>query len=82
MAHDAVLLEQIGRHAVKAHPPQFLDSWLNRFSALGAIAAKDLRSNRSAIDDNPIEQAGPCVFVNGANMIRHGIAVRLTGLRH
>src|SRR5216684_7154791 len=79
VADDGMLLEEIVEDDAEA---EFLESGEidgDRFGALGAIAPGYIGRDGAAIGDDPIDNAMGDVLLNGAEMIREGVAGGFAG---
>ena len=82
MTDDAVLFEEIVEDHAEAELLEREEINGDRLSALRAIAASNVGRDGLAIGDDPIDHAGPDVFLNSAKMIREGVAGGFPGLGH
>ena len=82
MTDDAVFFEEIVEDDAEAELLEREEINGNGLSTLRAIAASDVGRDGLAIANDPIDDAGPDVLLDSAQMIREGITGGFSGLGH
>ena len=82
MADDAVFLEEIVEDDAEAELLERREIDGHGLGALGAVAPGDIGRDGLAIGDDPIDDAGLDVILDGAQMICERVAGSFAGLGH
>src|SRR6266851_6298376 len=82
VADDGMLLEEIVEDNAEAELLESGEIDGDRFGALSAIAPGYIGRDGATIGDDPIDNAMRDVLLNGAQMIREGVAGGFAGLGH
>ena len=82
VAEDAVFFEEIIEDDAEAELLERGQIDDNGFCALRAIPAGDVGRDGLAVGDDPIDDAGPDVLLNSAQVIGEGVAGGFAGLGH